>query len=292
MSARAVCGYLPRNMPGARDDAVLPWTRRASLIVVCVLIPALVILWGFPGRTDRLWAWTIKAPLTPIFMGSGYGAGAYFFVRVYLSRKWHPASAGVFSAAAFAALMLITTIVHWDKFNHGHAPALAATAFYLWVGVYIVSPVAVGWIWLANHRRDPGPQPGDHTVSASVTKGAGAFAAVCILAGLVLLIRPSIGVDHWCWPLTPLTARVLGCFTCQVGIGALLLFRDPRWSAWRLLIQTFFVACGLLLIGAIRCREGFDTGNVMTWLYLGGLAATALALLALYRRMEATSPRA
>jgi hypothetical protein len=66
---------------GPRDDRLLPETRRAALVVTAILIPALVILWGLPGRTDELWAWTIKPEMTAIFMGSGYGAGAYFFAR-------------------------------------------------------------------------------------------------------------------------------------------------------------------------------------------------------------------
>jgi len=89
-----------------RDDAVLSATRAAAVVVVAVLVPALVILWGLPHRTADLWAWTIAAPLTPIFMGAGYGAGAYFFVRVYRSQRWHEVSVGVLSAAFFALLSL------------------------------------------------------------------------------------------------------------------------------------------------------------------------------------------
>src|SRR5688572_14465415 len=96
------------NEPAVADDRVLPATRVAAVVVVAVLVPALVILWGLPTRTDELWSWTIKAPLTPIFMGAGYGAGAYFFLRVYWSERWHEVSAGVLSAAFFALLMLVT----------------------------------------------------------------------------------------------------------------------------------------------------------------------------------------
>jgi len=68
-------------MEETRDDAALPAMRIVALVVVAVLLPALVILWGLPGETADLWAWTIKPDLTPIFMGAGYGAGAYFFIR-------------------------------------------------------------------------------------------------------------------------------------------------------------------------------------------------------------------
>lgn len=111
-----------------RDDHVLPETRWASIVVVCVLIPALIVLWGMPGETADLWAWTIMPDLTPIFMGAGYGAGAYFFWRTSRAKVWHPSSAGVFGAAFFAALMLTATLSHWDKFNHGDAPSWPRSA--------------------------------------------------------------------------------------------------------------------------------------------------------------------
>ena len=107
-----------------------------------ILVPAVIVLWGFHGRDRRdAWSWTIMPDLTPIFLGAGYGAGAYFFLRTFLGERWPPSSAGVFGAAFFATLMLIATLIHWARFNHGDAPTLAAIAFYGWVVVYIVSAV-------------------------------------------------------------------------------------------------------------------------------------------------------
>jgi hypothetical protein len=70
-----------------------------------------------------------------------------------------------------------------------------------------------------------------------------------------------------------------------VGVGALLISLDRRWSAWKLIVETFFVATALLLIGAIRAWDDFDTGNALTYIYLGGLVAGDIALLLLYRSM-------
>jgi len=71
----------------------------------------------------------------------------------------------------------------------------------------------------------------------------------------------------------------------EVGIAALLLSLDPRWSAWKLLVQTFSVGTALLLVGAARAWDDFDTGNVVTYLYIGCLVACDIALLLLYRKM-------
>ncbi|HEV7806137.1 MAG TPA: hypothetical protein VGO80_09975 [Solirubrobacteraceae bacterium] len=277
-----------------RDDAVLPATRVAAVVVVAVLVPALIILWGLPTRTDDLWAWTIDAPLTPIFMGAGYGAGAYFFVRVYRSARWHEVAVGVVSAAFFALLMLVTTLLHFEKFNQGRAhdalpdpPALATAAFYGWTIVYILSPWVVGWLWWRNQQRDPRvPDDGEALVPAAVRQVARVVAIGALAAALVVLVSPSVAVDNWGWTLTPLTARVLACFTAQVGGAFLLLSFEPRWSSWRVLVQTFLIAVALLLVGAIREWDTFDHECVLTYAYLGGLVGGAIALLALYRQMR------
>ena len=51
-------------------------------------------------------------------------------------------------------------------------------------------------------------------------------------------------------------------------------------------MQTFFVATALLLVGAVRAWDDFDTGNVMTYLYLGGLVGGDIAAGAAVRRMS------
>lgn len=261
--------------------------RWAALVIFCILIPAFVILWGLPDKTADLWAWTIKPDLTPIFLGSGYGAGAYFFWRTYRARAWHPSSAGVFSAAAFASVMLIATLLHWSRFNHGDAPTLAAIAFYGWVIVYIVSPFAVFFLWWRNQRVDPRtPEPDDALLPTTVRLGARVLGIGAIIAATVFFVVPQLQIDLWPWALTPLTARVLASFTFQVGTGAVLLSLDARWSSWRLLIQTFFIATGLLLVGSVRAFDDFDTGNAMTYVYLAGLIGSDIGLFVLYRRYE------
>jgi hypothetical protein len=270
-----------------RDDRLLPETRWAALIVFFILVPASAILWVAPDRTGDLWAWMIRPELTPIFLGSGYGAGAYFFWRTYRAERWHPSSPGVLGAAVFAGLMLIATVIHWDRFNHGDAPVLASLAFYAWTGVYIVSPFAVFAIWWRNRAADPRTPAADEArVPAAALSAASAFGVGALAVGALAFVVPEIAIDVWPWQLTPLTARVIASLTVQVGVGALLLSADARWSAWRLIVQTFLVATALLLVGAVRAFGDFDAGNPLTWLYLGGLLGTAGALILLQCRME------
>ena len=276
-----------------KDGRILPATHWASVVVFAILVPALVILWGMPDRTADAWAWTIQPELTPIFLGAGYGAGAYFFLRTFLSDRFHPSAAGIFGAAFFASLMLIATLIHWDRFNHGDAPLIGALVFYGWVGVYIVSPFVLLGLWWFNRRTDSGePAPAEAIVPPSVLRIAQVVAAVSFAGAAFLFLAPDEAIDAWPWDLTPLTSRVIGSFTAQVGIGALLISLDRRWSAWKLVVQTFFVATALLLIGAIRAWDDFDTGNALTYVYLGGLVTMDIALLLLYGSMSRQEERA
>jgi hypothetical protein len=273
--------------PSTRDDHVLPAVRTAALVVFVILVPAVIVLWGSPGHTAERWAWTIKPNLTPIFLGSGYGAGAFFFWRTYRAERWHPSSAGVLGASAFAALMLVATLLHWDTFNHGHAPFLAAFAFWGWTIVYVISPPAVFALWWRNRATDSGRRlRGDPLVPATVLGVARVCAGLALVTAAVFYIAPSAAMHVWAWKLTPLTARVLASFIAQVGVGAMVLSFERRWSGWRLIVQTFFVATALLLIGAARESGDFGRGDLRTALYIGGLVGCDVVLLTLYARME------
>ncbi len=273
-----------------QDDSILRETRWLSWVVVAVLVPAVVVLWGFPGNTEDFWSWPIAADMSQIFMGAGYGAGAYFFTRAALASRWHTVSAGFLSAAFFAAVLVIVTILHWDGFNHGDAPFWAAFAFYGWVIVYGAAPFVVGGLWLRNQRTDPErPEPGEPIVPAGVRLAARTLAAGLGATALVLLLWPSLGVDHGPWALTPTTTRALAGYVAQVAFGALLVSRDERWGSWRLLLQAFLVATALMLVGVARAWGEIETGRVSTWIFLGGLVGMALAILALYRRLESSA---
>jgi hypothetical protein len=201
-----------------------------------------------------------------------------------LAGAGHPV--GVLSASIFAAFMLVVTVAHFAKFNHGHAPFLAAAAFYGWTGVYIVSPFAVAWPW-RDQRTDPRrADPGDPSVPPAVRLIARAVSAGAIALGVVFLVSSTVANDIWAWKLTSLTAGVVGSFTIQVGTGALLLSLDERWSSWRLLLETFLVATALLLVGAIREWGTLDHANASSWIFVAGLIGFALAIVLLFRAME------
>src|SRR6476660_9866871 len=109
-----------------RDDRILGFTRGLSLFIAPFLLVAFVLLYGFPGRTGRLFAWPIRGTMTPMVLASAYLGGFWFFVCVLRERRWAAVKLGFPAVALFATLLGIATIVHWEKFSHSHL------AFWLW----------------------------------------------------------------------------------------------------------------------------------------------------------------
>lgn len=266
------------------DDRVLPATRALSVGIIPFLVVAFVVLYGFPGDTDDLFAWTIAPTLTSMVLGGVYLGGAYFFVRAARSHQWHSVKAGFVSVAAFASMMGITTIIHWDRFNHGHV------AFWLWAGLYFTTPFLVLGVWAANRRTEAGPTADDVLVPPAARYFIGAAGLMAVGVGLFLFVAPSRMADMWPWALTPLTARALGAIF-MLGLAGIGVFVDRRWSAARLMVQVAALMMVLILGGAARAHRQLDGSNAMTWLLLAGFAATLVGAVALSVRMEGR-PRA
>ncbi len=260
--------------PAARDDVVLPMTRALSACIVPFLVVAFVVLYGFPSETGRLFAWTIKPAMTPMTLGAVYLGGAYFFVQAFRATEWHTVKAGFVAVGTFASLMGVATIIHWDRFNHEHV------AFWLWAGLYFTTPFLVWGVWVANRRRGTAAGPGEALLPPAARLLMGATGAVAVVAGLFLFVLPRQAIKVWPWTLTPLTSRVMGAIF-MLGIAALGVLSDARWSAARLMLQVEVFMLALILLAAARAHGDFDPGNALTWLLLGGFLAVLTSAAAL-----------
>jgi len=252
-----------------RDDRILPTTRALSAAIVPFLIVAFVVLYGWPDRTDRLFAWTIKPTLTPMVLGAVYIGGAYFFVRAWRAAEWHTVKVGFIPVTVFASLLGGATILHWDRFNHAHL------AFWLWAGLYFTTPLLVLGTWLLN-RRTEAAAGGEVVLSPAARAVIGGTGLASVALGLFLYLRPVQAADLWAWPLTPLTARVMGAIFC-LGVAGLGIVADGRWSTARVMLQTEQVMVALILLAAARAHDDLDGSRPFTWLLLGGLVGVLAA---------------
>ena len=264
----------------ARQDRVLSSTRTVAVIIIPFLVLAFSVLVPWPSDTRQLFAWQIRPSMSAMVLGSVYLGGAYFFVRAARATRWHTVAGGFLPVATFASLMGITTILHWNRFLHGNV------AFWLWVALYFTTPFVVLAVFLRNQREYSTSTDEEPKLTSAAARAIVVAGGLSGLMATYLYLFPYRAIDIWPWHLTALTARMLGAiFT--LGLAGLGAARERRWSAARILVQVAGVMLFLILVAGVRAHREFDPANVLTWLFAAGFAATALAMLVLYARMEA-----
>ena len=267
-----------------RDDRVFQSTRVLGMVIVPFLLVAFALLYFFPDDTGHWFAWDVQPTITPLIMGAGYIAGAYFFFRVARERLWHRIQVGFLPVTAFTLFMAIGTFAHLDRFDTQHV------AFWIWVGLYVTTPVLVPLAWWRNRASDPRtPEPGEPPLPPHVRTALLVVGALQSIVALVLLLSPSTMIEHWPWLLTPLTAQTLGGWFALPGVTALMMGIDGRVSAIRITLESQLIGLALILLGTARAWEDVDTSNALASVFVGGLAVLFAALLALRAWMEVAS---
>jgi hypothetical protein len=260
-----------------RDDRILPTTRILSVAIVPFLVVAFVVLYVFPGDTDRLFAWTIKPTLTAMVLGAVYLGGAYFFVRAARASQWHTVKGGFLPVSLFASLMGVATVIHWDRFAHHHV------AFWLWAGLYFTTPFLVFAVWLNNRRTDPAPAPGERLLPAWLATLVGLVGVLACATSAFVFLDPARAIAWWPWTLTPLTARVMAAILA-LGAAAVGTLRERRWSSMRIMVEVEAFMLALIAVAVVRAHGQLDTSRPLTWLFGAGFAGVLLASGWIYRR--------
>lgn len=251
---------------------VRPLTRAFAGGLFVILVLTAASLTGWPGETERYFAWTIKPDLTPLLMGAGYASGIVFFGYVARGPRWLEVSFGLVGITVFATLMAGTTLIHWDRFNHDHP------TFWAWLALYAVAPVLVPALWLHNGGWRPGPvEAGDVEVPKWVRAVLGLVGGSLFVIGIAIFLRPQLAIDHWPWDVSPLTARVIASFTAlNVGWAAASL--DRRWSAIRIPCLASLTGWILVALALVRSRDDLHTDRATAWIYVGGVAGLVVLL--------------
>lgn len=254
-----------------RDDRILIETRVVAAIVIAVLALAVLALYIFPQYTDQNFAWTILPPTTAMLMGAGYFAGAYFFLRVLTEKKWHRVQAGFLPITAFTICMLLATVLHWNRFHQG------TLLFYLWTGIYVVTPFLVPFVWWRNHPTDPRTvEENDIEFSARARWALRIIGLAGALLMLVCFIQPALLIAIAPWKLTELTARVGAGWGILTMLTLVLIGYDGRWSATRILLESASIGLALMLLALARAASDFNWSNLGAWLFVAGLVGVLI----------------
>ncbi|MBE2197983.1 MAG: hypothetical protein IAE79_05185 [Anaerolinea sp.] len=271
--------------PTGRDNLIYRETKWLALFIIPFLIAAFALLYFWPNHTDKTFAWTIRPTMTPMMLAAAYIGGVFYFAGVVRAQKWSHIKVGFLPVTAFASILSIATILHWDRFNHQHI------SFFTWTSLYMTTPFLVIATWLRNRRRDPGtPDKADALIANSWRWLMGAVGAITVVTSLLLFLQPAMMIDVWPWTLTPLTARVISAMFALPGLVGLGIAWDARWSAAKLILQSQGFSIVFILIGVIRAWEEFDPDNIVTFLFTGGLLFLLVGIAIFYWRMESNRP--
>lgn len=268
---------------GIPDDRILPAARIVAGLVIPFLVVAFVILYFYPGETERLFAWKLQPTMSAMMLAAAYAGGIYFFVAVLFGKRWHEVKVGLLPVTAFASSLGVATALHWDRFNHGHI------AFLAWAGLYFSTPLIVLGVWLLNRGRDPRRLvPGDRALPSAARVMIGVVGTITLLIAVVLMIQPQVLIAVWPWKLTPLTARMMAALFALPGVVGLGVAMDQRWSSARTILQSQLLSIALILLAVYRAKHEFDWTSASAWLFTGGLSAMAGMIAILYVYMDGT----
>jgi hypothetical protein len=186
--------------------------RRFYAIAACLAAVAGFLLFPLAAETDRFFSWTIDPPLTAAFLGAAYWAALVLLAWAARQRDWATSRTAMPAVVTIAALLLVTTLIHLDKFD------LDSLFGWFWLVVYCLVTPLLAWL-IARQVRAAGPVARGMNPLPGAVRGVLAIVGLCLLGYGVALYAAPLDVA-WPWTLTPLTGRAIASFLIGFGVAA------------------------------------------------------------------------
>jgi hypothetical protein len=224
--------------------------------------------WGYfaPAQVDRALPWTVP-PLHARFIAAMYLAGALAMGW----SLWAPRLAAVRMPIALATLwtagLLLASLLHWSEFD------FAKPQVWFWMGAYAVYPLWGAWLYWRTRAAD----------ARSVRRPDPALLAVavaCLVLAGALLLAPQAMVRAWPWTIRPVLVSIYAGPFLAYGLCALLLAREARPEARRIVLASMLAFALLALLASLLHLRLFRFEAPAAWVWFGAFAAAAAVLAA------------
>jgi hypothetical protein len=237
----------------------LPGMRIVLLVAFLLVLSAGSSLFILTAQTETYFAWTIPALMTAATFGGAYLAAGVLELLASRQHVWANARIAVPAVFVFSVLTLMATLMHLDRF-HFNAPAwITVAGTWVWLGVYVVVPIIMAIVWLAQLRVLGVDPPRTAPLPGWLRAVLCLIAAVFVLAGVALFIAPNVVSPLWPWPLTPLTGRAMGAWL--VGWG--LVMGQMAWENDLHRVRPAFLS--LLVLGSLQIVVLARYWNEVAW---------------------------
>lgn len=252
--------------PIQQTTRLMWWLGAVSTAVSAGAAVQLLVL---TTRTADFFAWTIAVPASAAMLGVFYLASAVMGVLALRQPAWAPARAALLPVVAFVVLVLVVTLLDLRIFHLTTGGFLARAAAWLWLVVYVVTPPAYGFALRSQARAPGGDPPRTSPLPRGVWWSVAVLGGIVAAVGLALLVAPAVAAPLWPWPLTRLTARMIGATLIGVALLAALMVRaDDRVTG-----RIAAVGLAVCAVAALAVLVGYGAGSVQwsgpsAWVYL------------------------
>lgn len=245
------------------------WLRFFFLLV---LVQAITIgrslIWPDQIAANLPWP---ASPLNARFIAALYWMGAISALLCIVARRYAAVRISLIQIGVITGGLLLLTLPHLGEFTPDTFP-------YRWMILYTIDPLVVGLILWRMRRRDPAPAGRNPNAALFIV-----YAAVLAVAGVVLLVAPTLAAQLWPWTLPAILAQVYSIFFLTFGLGGLLAASEPRWEGVWIYVAANLVMLLLIIAVSLYHADRFKTG-LTTWMWYGLCLAGALVLAAVFIR--------
>lgn len=264
---------------------VLRQTQLLFVLATVLTAGAGLALLLFPGRTDDFWAWPIAAPPTAAFIGAGYFGAAVSLALAAREQAWANARLIAVLALTLTTVSLLVTLRDLSpfEFENGGVEGVLAWA---WLAVYVTLPPLVLAAVVRQERAGGRGEYGAEPARSAIRFGLGAAGVLVAGYGIGLLLDWNALASRWPWPLTRLTAGLVGVWLLIYAVGFLwFALRERSWRRMRIGAIGLVVTILLHVVSAARLWDDLD-GGTAAGVYLAALVALLAAIAAAWAGEE------
>lgn len=253
------------------------WLR---IFFLLVLVQALSIgrslIW--PEQISANLPWP-ASPLNARFIAALYWMGAISALLSMIAGRYAEVRISLIEIGVVTGVLLLLTLPHLGEFTTNAFP-------YRWIILYTIDPLLVGFILWRMRRSDRawvGRNPLAHLFTV--------YAAVLTVAGIILLVAPTLAARLWPWTLPPILGQVYSIFFLTFALGGMLAAREPRWEGVWVYVLANLVMLLLIIAVSLYHADRFKPGPT-TWVWYSLCLAGAMAFTAaLVRRPRQLTAR-
>lgn len=230
-----------------------------------------------PQATESNFAWPVQPVVTAALFGAIYFSALLLMIAGVFTKIWEYVRVVVLPSAAFTAVMLVPTFLHWDRFSIG------SISFALWLASYVLPPPIFIGCYLWQQRRSQAIGVG---ITQPLPTVARAFlfsngAALTVFAILVMLV-PSILQTIAPFAFTPLTARALAGFIVLAALLQLSMAFENDWPRAKVATAMLVPLPIVALFQLVRFGDSVQWSNVALWIFLVDLGLVAALIIKLW----------